>query len=148
MDSFGDEFFKKTDSMVSASRKNYIDGRLPLIIDGTGRNYERIEKCKKDLESLGYECGLLMVMTDLETAKQRNRKRERSVDDDYLIQSYNEVMSNYDKFKKLFGNHMFSLNNTDGGNIKDVEKKIMRFINTPVNNEIANAWINQQKGIK
>lgn len=146
MDKFDPEFFTKADSLVSKNKTNYIDGRLPLIVDGTGRDFNKIVKGKKDLESIGYECGLLFVVTDLETAKSRNAGRERSVDDEYMLKAYKEVMGNMEKFKQEFGETFFLLNNVDGGNIGEIQKKVWRFIERPVSNEIANAWIQQMGG--
>ena len=41
---------------ITATRKqNYLDGRLGLIIDGTGRDYDKIVSQASELQQLGYD---------------------------------------------------------------------------------------------
>ena len=57
-----------------------IKGRLGMVIDGTGRDYDKIAKNQKAiLQQLGYDCYMIFVNTSLEVALERNKKRERSV---------------------------------------------------------------------
>ena len=54
---------------VTAARKsNYIEGRLGLIIDGTGRDYDRITKQAAELQNLGYDTYMIFVNTSLQVA--------------------------------------------------------------------------------
>ena len=50
-----------------------------FIIDGTGTNVERYAKYINDARELGYEIEMIYVQVKLETAIERNAKRERTV---------------------------------------------------------------------
>ena len=56
----------------------YIDGRLGLVIDGTGKDVMKIGKTQERLQQMGYDTMMLFVNTSLEVAQQRNTKRDRS----------------------------------------------------------------------
>jgi len=58
-----------------AMRKNYLHGRLGLIIDGTGRDPKVINKTRRFLEAIGYETALVYVDVDLETSLRRVKSR-------------------------------------------------------------------------
>ena len=64
-----------TDTQLDMSLK----GRLGLVIDGTGRDYDKIKNQKAILDQLGYDCYMIFVNTSLDVALERNKKRERSV---------------------------------------------------------------------
>ena len=92
LDSLPDEVFKNltdpTDPKYSGlrsfakdltgqRRKLYQDGRLGMIIDGTGDDFRKISAEKKELEAVGYDCYMIFVNTTLEVALQRNENRDR-----------------------------------------------------------------------
>ena len=65
---------------VTAKRQdNYIAGRLGLIIDGTGKDYDRITNQSNQLRQLGYDTHMIFVNTSLDVSLERNEKRARSV---------------------------------------------------------------------
>jgi len=80
-----------------------IKGRLGLVIDGTGRDYDKIKEQKALLDLLGYDCYMVFVNTSLEVALERNSKRERSVPEYITKKSWTQVQSNIGKFQNLFG---------------------------------------------
>ena len=49
-------------------QQNYIDGRLGLIIDGTGKDYDKITNQARQLEALGYDTHMIFVNTSLDVA--------------------------------------------------------------------------------
>ena len=58
---------------LTADRKKlYMNGRLGLIIDGTGHKYNKIKEQKMELEEIGYDCYMVFVHTDLDIAQKRN----------------------------------------------------------------------------
>jgi len=71
-----------------------IKGRLGLVIDGTGRDYDKIKEQKALLDLLGYDCYMVFVNTSLEVALERNSKRERSVPEYITRKSWTQVQSN------------------------------------------------------
>ena len=48
-----------------------------MIIDGTGDDFQKISREKKELEEIGYDCYMIFVNTTLEVALQRNELRDR-----------------------------------------------------------------------
>ncbi len=87
--------------------KMYIDGRLGLVIDGTGKDVKKITDHKKELEDLGYETAMIFVNTDLETALERNRKRSRSLPDNEVEKMWKRVQDNISTYKTVFGSNAF-----------------------------------------
>ena len=84
--------------LTTTRQTNYIEGRLGLIIDGTGRDYDRITKQASELQGLGYDTYMIFVNTSLEVALQRNEKRARRVEDSIVKSSWNSVQQNIGKF--------------------------------------------------
>ena len=68
-----------------------IKGRLGMVIDGTGRDYDKINYQVSLLKQLGYDCYMIFVNTSLEVALERNRRRERTVPEYITKQSCTKV---------------------------------------------------------
>ena len=120
-----------------------------MIIDGTGHEYNKIEKLKKHAESLGYDTYMVFVNTSLEVAKERNLKRERVLPDNLLTKSWNDVQNNLGKFQNLFGGNFKIVDNTVYKPIaKDVQKAINGFIRKPIYNRIGQKWIQTARALK
>ena len=47
---------KKAKLMTADRKKRYMEGRLGMIIDGTGHNFGKIKREKEQLEAMGYDC--------------------------------------------------------------------------------------------
>jgi len=126
-----------------------LNGRLGLVIDGTGKNYEKIKGQIKMLKSLGYEVAMIFVNTDLETAIDRNNKRDRSLPDGEVKSMWKEVQNNIGKFQSLFRNKMYLVDNSDGSDYKravqSVYKKMMTWTKTKPASKGATQWIATQK---
>ena len=75
-----------------------IKGRLGMVIDGTGRDYDKIANQKAILQQLGYDCYMIFVNTSLDVALERNKRRERSVPEYITRKSHAIVQSNIGKF--------------------------------------------------
>ena len=72
-----DKLYMKAKKVTSKRQDNYIEGRLGLIIDGTGADYDRISNQKTKLDNIGYDTFMIFVNTSLDTALERNQKRDR-----------------------------------------------------------------------
>ena len=90
---------KKAKLLTMARKKMYMEGRLGMIIDGTGHDYAKLSKEKKQLEAMGYDCSMIFVNTSLEVALERNAQRERSVPEYITKKSWEAVQSNIGKFQ-------------------------------------------------
>lgn len=125
---------------------NYLNSRLGLVIDGTGRSYKKIEKQVKVLEKLGYDCFMVFVNTSLEVALERNEERSRSVPEDLVEEAWKAVQDNIGKFQTLFGMSNFKVvdNNVytdDKAVFNNSWKEVMKFTKRSVDNLIAKQWI-------
>lgn len=128
--------------------ERYVKGRLGLVIDGTGRNFDKIKTQRERLKKLGYDTFMIFVNTSLDVAKERNQKRARSVPEELVVDAWQAVQNNMGKFQTLFGSNNFRIVDNsvlvDDKNIfADVWKEIMKFSKKPINNPIAKAWIDE-----
>ena len=65
--------------LPNVCKVTFLDGRLGLIIDGTGKDYDKIAKQVSGLKGIGYECAMIFVNTSLDTAQERNKMRKRTL---------------------------------------------------------------------
>ena len=56
---------KKAKLMTKDRQKKYMEGRLGMIIDGTGHNYGKVQAEKRKLEALGYDTYMAVSYTHL-----------------------------------------------------------------------------------
>jgi len=128
-----------------------VIGRLGLVIDGTGKDYDKIARQKATLENLGYECMLLFVNTDLDTAKARNQNRARTLPDNVVTKMWQDVQNNLGKFQNAFGNNMLIVDNSDGVNADattlSAYRKISAWVATQPRSYIAQRWMKKQKNM-
>ena len=143
----GQELRKQAKDVTSLKHKLAVEGRLGLVIDGTGKDYAKIEKQMKQLEALGYDTMMLFVNTDDKTALDRNNSRERSLPDDEVLSMWKGVQNNLGKFQNLFRNNIVIVDNSDGHNIEGATlqayKKVGAWVKSPVKNHVAKRWIKQ-----
>jgi shikimate kinase len=126
-----------------------IDGRLGLLVDGTGKDYSKIKKQVDGLNAIGYETALLFVNTDLDTAIQRNRERRRRLPDDVVALMWKEVQNNLGKFSQLFGRHMYIIDNSESSDWSSastsVYKRVREWAKQIPVNPAAKAWIDHAR---
>ena len=133
---------RKRAKKVTAARKGHaIDGRLGIIIDGTGKDYDKMIRQAAQLQELGYETSMVFVNTTLETALERNRKRARSVPPEIAKQGWKDVQMNLPRFQRYFRNRFFVADNNTGDDLTPITKAVRRAILKKVDNPIANSWI-------
>ena len=139
----------KAKQLTKQRRKLYMEGRLGMIIDGTGHRYDKLKKEKDQLEKLGYDCYMVFVNTSLKVAKERNKERERRLPEDILVKSWKDVQNNLGKFQGLFGSNFAVVDNSKFLKPEDAQKKfgmivkkyINKFIKGAVRNPIGKKWI-------
>ena len=132
---------KRAKKVTSARKGHAIDGRLGIIIDGTGKDYDKMIRQSAHLQELGYETSMVFVNTTLETALERNRKRARSVPPNIAKQGWNDVQKNLPRFQRYFGKRFFVADNNTGDDLTPITKAVRRAILKKVDNPIASAWI-------
>ena len=126
---------------------NYLAQRLGQVIDGTGKDYNRISDAREIYQNLGYDTYMIFVNTSLEVALERNRQRERQLDDRMVEKMWKEVQNNLGRFQKLFGSDkMLIVDNsaTNSDMLNRIERQITKHINAPVQNILGKRWIEQE----
>ena len=143
-------------SLTKQRMKQYREGRLGMIVDGTGHKWKNIKKEKQELEKLGYDTYMIFVNTSLEVAQQRNQKRDRILPPKLLEKSWRDVQNNRGAFKSLFKNNFIEIQNNETLNDTQIEKKFRSlarkytnvFMKRPITNKIAKSWIKKQQILK
>ena len=137
---------------VTAKRQdNYVEGRLGMVIDGTGKDYSKISSQASQLKAIGYDVHMIFVNTSLDVALERNKQRSRQVPEKIVIDSWNAVQKNIGQFQRFFGNKNFIVvDNNDAGEdiLGKAYKEVRRMLRKKVDNHIAKAWIANQLRLK
>ena len=75
-----DEIRGQAKRITAKQKANYLNGRLGLIIDGTGKDYDKIATQATQLKQLGYDVHMIFVNTSLDTALERNAKETENLE--------------------------------------------------------------------
>jgi len=135
--------------VTQKKRDNYVDGRLGLIIDGTGRDYDKIATQSNDLKKLGYDTHMIYVNTSLDVALARNAERERKVSTSIATKSWKDVQSNLGKFSQHFRGNLIVVDNNevkedDGTLFNEVLRQIKPLLRKKVTSLTAKAWVRME----
>ena len=129
-----------------------VNGRLGLVIDGTGKDFNKISGQVDKLKQLGYDVAMIFVNTDLETAINRDQKRARTLGAKQVTGMWKDVQKNIGKFQNLFGNMMVIVDNSDGSNYEggamSAYKKMKAWASKKPSSSVAKKWISSQRGEK
>tara|TARA_R100000951_G_scaffold113777_1_gene116529 strand:- start:665 stop:2110 length:1446 start_codon:yes stop_codon:yes gene_type:complete len=168
LDALPDEVFKNLTSdepdssglrrfakeLTGVRKKQYMNGRLGMIIDGTGDDYSKISKEKKQLEEKGYDCYMVFINTTLKVALERNKNRDRVLPEKIVVDSHREVIQNIGGFQGLFGgNNFIIIDNNKDLSPKQAQKRfnmlvkkgISKFVKRPIQNPRGKSWVRKQK---
>ena len=128
-------------------QNNYLNSRLGQVIDGTGKDFDKISRDRDIYQDLGYDTYMVFVNTSLEVALERNQMRERKLDDKMVEKMWKEVQNNLGHFQKLFGSDKMLIvdNSTYGEDLLDqAEQQINKNLGAPVQNPLGKRWIQEQ----
>ena len=135
------EMFKDSATRITRnSITGYLDGMLPLFVDGTSNDASNILHRMGILESLGYDVGIVYVSTSLEVAKARAKAREkeinRAVDDSFIdeVHSRSEENAQYLKTKV----HFFKEIKNDGDLNDEIMLKAFKAVQGFFDEEVQN----------
>ena len=129
--------------VTAAKQKNYVEGRLGLIIDGTGRDANKILGQKAKLDELGYDTYMIFVNTSLDVALKRNANRSRSIPEPIVVKSWKDVQANIGKFSNIFRAGFIVVDNNNAGEdiLKQVYKRVKGLLRKKVQNTRAKNWM-------
>lgn len=126
-----------------------INGRLGLVVDGTGKDLGKITKQAERMKSLGYDVAMIFVNTTEATAQRRNRMRDRVLPDSTVSSMWHAVQKNMGAFQHLFGNQMYIIDNSEGSDyekaVLKTYKQISAWAKKIPQTPAAKAWIAAQK---
>tara|TARA_Y100000590_G_scaffold465633_1_gene638462 strand:+ start:907 stop:1590 length:684 start_codon:yes stop_codon:yes gene_type:complete len=133
-------------AVTKKRQDNYLEGRIGLIIDGTGKDYDKIARQSSALRELGYDTHMIFVNTSLDVALERNQKRDRTVPEPLVIKSWKEVQANIGKFQNLFRSNFIVVDNNDAQEdvLTSVFKEVRKMLNKKVTNIFANQWVERE----
>ena len=112
-----EEYFRnivraKAKMTTATQLDTYIQGRLGLVIDATGRDLNTINSQKRQLDLIGYDSYMIFVNTSLEVALERNKNRPRTIPEYIVTNSWNQVQRNIGTFQRIFSpNRMLIVDN-------------------------------------
>lgn len=149
----GQEVRNRAKELTMSKQASHIDGRLGLVIDGTGKDVSKVQKQSELLRQLGYETIMLFVNTSEDVAQQRNKQRSRRLPDGVVSKMWAQVQDNIMGFQQVFGNKNFYVVDNSGGledpergkSFDEIYKDIRQWLNQPTRNRIANAWLADQQ---
>jgi len=142
-------------SLASNQFFQIVNGCLPVFIDGTGSDVDKIKMTSENLRNLGYDTRMVFVNTALETALKRNQKRARKVPTEVVTQKWNEVQNNIGALQSYFGNqNMIIVDNnveytSESEEYKDLVLQLFRqgkrLLESPLKNPIGRKLIQLMK---
>ena len=148
-----EEYFRnivraKAKMTTATALDTYMQGRLGLVIDATGRDINTINNQKSMLDLVGYDSYMIFVNTSLDVALERNKNRPRSIPEYIVTNSWNGVQSNIGQFQRIFSpNKMLIIDNNRSEKelvtqtLGQAAKFIRGQINKRPDNYIAKQWI-------
>ena len=133
--------------------KLYVKGRLGVIVDGTGHDFNKIASQKAELEDLGYDTYMVFVNTSLDVAQKRNQERDRVLPKKIVSDSWKDVQANLGKFQSLFRGNFLIVDNSKFLDEEAAQKKfemlvkkgITKFVKKPIKNKNAKSWMRKEK---
>jgi hypothetical protein len=141
---------------------DYFDGRLGMVINGTGDEPEKIKAMKAEFEAKGYETAMLFVGVQDEISKKRNHDRfhihgNRMVPEPIRKEKWDQSVKALDQYKDMFGYNFMLVDASDDANGTPEERKnreaqhlqvfrqMKNFSEAPPRSEIAKQWYKEQQ---
>ena len=75
----GQEIRGRAKALTGKKQARYLMGRLGVVVDGTGKDFEKVKKQAQAMKALGYDIAMIFVNTDLDTAIARDKARDRTI---------------------------------------------------------------------
>jgi len=148
---------EKSWQLSQTQQGNFIDGRLGIIVDGSGRNPDTAIGVIEKLQPLGYEFMMIFVNVSEATSIARQQSRAdkqqqqwgvgRQVDATLAKDTYSQVQKNLEKYSAYFGpKHFVYVDNENTPDLSQATKKVDAFLRESTTQPEALEWIKTQKG--
>jgi adenylate kinase family enzyme len=139
--------------LVAIQKKSWLDAKLGVVIDGTGRDLEKTAKIRQEMIDQGYGTMMLYVNTKLDVAQERNLQRPRKLPAEEVEKMWRKVQENIMKFQQLFGPERFLVVDNSGGledpdraeGFQKVESRLRNYLTQQPRNKIAQQWLSTNK---
>jgi shikimate kinase len=149
----GQDIRGKAKALTGKRQARYLMGRLGVVVDGTGKDFDKVKKQAQAMKALGYDIAMIFVNTDLDTAIDRDAARDRTIGEKEVTNYWKEVQRNIGAFQTFFGKpNMLIVDNSNG---KDYQKETLRaykdvkkFLDKAPDNAKAKAWIKKEREAK
>ena len=146
----GQDIRGKAKALTGKKQARYLMGRLGVVVDGTGKEFDKVKKQAQAMKALGYDVAMIFVNTDLDTAIARDKARDRTIGEKEVTKYWKEVQRNIGAFQTMFGKkNMLIVDNSNG---KDYQKETLRayrdikkFLDKEPENAKAKAWIKKER---
>ena len=146
------EYREKIKLITKNQLVSYWNSLLPLWVDGTSSNSVSLFSRDKILKTLGYDTAMIWVDTPLDDALARAESREkemgRSVDPDFIVDTYKRLMKLKLYYASKFS-HFTEILNVEGELIDKViiqaYTKMRNYYMSPVKNHRGITTINMMK---
>ena len=136
--------------ITNLQKKLYGEGKLGMIIDGTGENANKTLSQRAEAEAMGYDTFMVFVFTTLEVALARNKMRDRVLPEAMVKSLWNGAIGNMEIYQDTFGVDNFLLIDRSEYNTpipSGVDKTIRAFIRAPIENPIGQQFLMMAKTV-
>ncbi len=126
----------------------YVNGMLPLFIDGTSNSAKNIFKRDGILKSFGYDTGMVWIETNVDQAIERAKKRSREVPEDFIREVHYNLQKNKSYYKshfKFFHEILNSEGELTDSAILDSYKAVRGFFTSPIENPLGELNLEKAK---
>jgi adenylate kinase family enzyme len=148
---------EKSWQLSQTQQTNFIDGRMGVIIDGSGRNPDTAISVIEKMMPLGYEFMMIFVNVSEATSIARQQSRAdkqqqqwgvgRQVDPTVAKNTYAQVQQNLKRYEAYFGAQRFVyVDNENTPDLSQATKKVDAFLRAPITQPEAIKWVQAQKG--
>ena len=136
----------KAKAITARQQEGFVEGRLGMVIDGTGKDADKILYQKNMLEGLGYDTYMIFVNTSIDVALANNARRARSVPEADVVKMWKSVQNNIGQFSNMFRQGFIVVDNNDPVDPNDLElfkeiwKRVKGLLRKKVTNTRAKDW--------
>lgn len=144
--------------MKNKELRQYASRRLPLLLDTPGWSMAAVRRHYDKLQSLGYDCYLVIVDTSLDTALRRNKARAeaggRNVPDSAIADAHKQLQQNIPALIRLFRPvNVWKIDNDEdmpaatwqATVAREARKIAGQILTRPLRNPLGKQWLKQEK---